>query len=78
MSGDHTGRSEATSESSTLIRSHSVDFGPSRLRPEYPPSASREPGSTDPRTMEEFLKAFDDDLLTAVQSLIDLIVGLTR
>jgi len=28
--------------------------------------------------MEEFLKAFDDDLLTAVQSLIDLIVGLTR
>jgi len=26
--------------------------------------------------MEEILKVFDDDLLTAVQSVIDLIVGL--
>jgi hypothetical protein len=31
-----------------------------------------------PRTMEEFLKVFDDDLLAAVQSVIDLIVGLIR
>jgi len=28
--------------------------------------------------MEELLKAFDDDLLAAVQSVIDLIVGLIR
>jgi hypothetical protein len=31
-----------------------------------------------PRTMEEILKVFDDDLLTAVQSVIDLIIGLIR
>lgn len=42
--------------------------------PLHPPheSAERRP----PRTMEEILKVFDDDLLTAVQSVIDLIVGL--
>jgi hypothetical protein len=30
------------------------------------------------RTMEEILKVLDDDLLAAVQSVIDLIVGLIR
>jgi hypothetical protein len=37
-------------------------------------SADRRP----PRTMEDILKVFEDDLLTAVQSVIDLIVGLIR
>jgi hypothetical protein len=55
-----------------------IDFEPSRHRVESPQSASRKLGSTAPRTMEEFLKVFEDDLLAAVQSVIDLIVSLTR
>jgi hypothetical protein len=37
-------------------------------------SAERRP----PGTMEDILKVFEDDLLTAVQSVIELLVGLIR
>jgi hypothetical protein len=52
--------------------SRTTEFG--RAPPPLHESADRRP----PGTMEDILKVFEDDLLTAVQSVIELLVGLIR
>jgi hypothetical protein len=55
-----------------LLQSHNDRSGRSR-------SLAPEPACpTDPADMEEFLLVLDDDLLTAVQAMVELLVGLLR
>jgi hypothetical protein len=55
-----------------MLQSHNDHSG--RCRSPAPEAA----GPTEPADMEEFLLVLDDDLLTAVQAMIEMLVGLIR
>ena len=55
-----------------MLRSHNNPSG--RRRSPAPEVA----GPPDPADMEGFLLVLDDDLLTAVQAMIEMLVGLIR
>lgn len=55
-----------------MLQSHNDPSG--RCRSPAPEAA----GPTEPADMEDFLLVLDDDLLTAVQAMIEMLVGLIR